>query len=115
MDVAAVGQDGALWPPGRAAREQDDERVVLVDRAVGKGGAGAVGLEGGEVLLENDRGHAMVESVQALQPPPVTEEDTGPGQLEAVGHLRAGPPAVERHGDGTEARRGPEGQSVFGA
>ena len=117
MDVAAVREQHTLRPAGRAAGEQDEERVVFVDRDVGKWRLPARALDVGELVLEGH--HPQVGGkfvpVEARQPAAVAEQQLRPGELRRVDHLGAGPPSVVRDGDAAERGDGPERERVLEA
>ena len=115
VDVAAVRQHHALGAPGRAAGEEDDERVVLVDRDVGERRVGRVLLERGEVAFELDHGQAVGErdAVEPVEAAPVAEEHLRFGELDRVRDLLARPPAVEPDGDRAERGGRPEHERVL--
>ena len=105
-----------LRAPGGARRVEDGDRVVgieprdgvvgerravheVVERRVGVGAVGA----------HPDELHAVGASVldDAREPFVVEERDLGAGVVERVAELRARPPRVERHDDGTQHRAAP--------
>ena len=115
VQVAAVREQGALRPPGGAAREQDEERVVLGDGDVRE--RGRLRLEGGEVVLEHDDGQVGVDGlvVEPLDPSAVAEQDLGAREPERVRHLGAGPPPVHRDRDRPDRGGSPERDRVLDA
>ena len=114
-------QHHALGASGRAAGEEDDERVVLVELDLGERRVGRVRLERGEVVLERQHRQVVgeVDAFEPLEPAAVAEEDLRFGELDRVRDLLARPPAVEPDGDARRARRSPRTLSaystVFGA
>ena len=76
-------------PAGRAAGEEDDEGVVLVDGPVGQCAPAPVASRSAKSSSKPTVGHAVRSAPsRSLQPSPVTEEDLGPVSSNAVGHLR---------------------------
>src|SRR5664279_340430 len=114
-DDVAMRVDRALGPARGATRVEDDRGVVLRDRRVGQRGVEVVAPERIEVVLDDDRRHARVLTLEAGQPLGVGHQDPGIGVLDAVPDLRTDPPAVEPDGDGPEAYRRPEGHDPLGA
>ncbi len=116
LDVAPVRDHGPLGTPRRPAGEEDDVRSVLVYIDLRPGGAGSGHFQRGEILLEDHhRQGPSIEPFQPVQPAPVAQEQFGLGQLYGVGHLGAGPPAVEGHRDRSQRGSGPKSQDVLDA
>ena len=69
-----------------------------------------------ELVLEDDTGERPdVHALQPAHPPAVPEQHLGLRELQGVGDLRTGPPAVECDGHPTEGGHGPERQHPFDA
>ena len=119
VDVAAVREQRALGPAGRATREQDEKRIILGDRLVGHRRIGARGLELCELVLEHhDRQvlrHRRRVVREPIDTPTVAEQHRRCREVEGVGHLAARPPAVHRDGDPAQRRRRPERDRVLDA
>ena len=111
-----MGQRRALRASGRAGREEDHERVVLVDEDDGQ--VDVITRARGHLLDERrERDHRHVAVVDAdvgqpLQPGVVTEQHLGRGEFHAVGELGTRPPSVETDDDPAEGNRRPLRQRV---
>ena len=85
-----MGADGTFRPAGRARREQDRDRIVLVD-VVGR----QLDVEGlvpqliGEIALDHGHGHIDRVPGNALRALLVDDQHLGFGQLDAVDDLVA--------------------------
>ena len=112
----AVGERGALGAAGRPRREQDHERVVLVDGDVGQVGSGVGArrhlLDEGREGDHRDVAVGDADLGEPVEPGLVAEEDLGRGELDAVRELGTGPPAVEPDDDAAEGDRRPLGQCI---
>ncbi len=107
-------QRRALRPPGGAAREQDDEGIVFVDRCVGERRLAARRDLGRELFPTQDgRVDLRARLGDALESRLVTDQHLRLGELHAVGELGPGPPSVQTGDDRARHDAGPDRERVL--
>ena len=97
-----------LRSTGGPGGELQQGRLVFVDLDVRQGSVRDECLQVGEVLLDDDDGHAGICTLQTGQALDVSHQQLWGGVDEGVLDLIAGPPAVARHRHRSERHRRPE-------
>ena len=117
VNVAAVREQRALRTARRAAREQDEERIVFVDRNVGKRRARTLALRSPRTRPRTRRPvrAAPVHRRAARCAAGRRAAPSASVRSSAYVISRPGPPAVHRNGDRTEQRRRPERDRILDA